>query len=317
MLRVPAALDGERVDRILVALLPDLSRTVARRWIDGHHVQVAGQALRPASRLATGTEISVAPPPPEPSDRIEPEAIELDVVYEDAHLVVIDKPAGMVVHPGAGRRQGTLVAALLARYGALPEAGDRPGIVHRLDRNTSGLLVVARTATAMRRLAAQIAARQVHRGYRALVWGTPRPATGVIETRITRSRRDRRRMAPSRERGRPAATEYRVLESWGMVSLLDLTLRTGRTHQIRVHLSWRGHAVLGDPDYGGRQKGLLGLPVPERRRGKALLGLIDRQALHAERLAFAHPVHGERLAFTAPLPADFEACCAALRGATR
>jgi 23S rRNA pseudouridine1911/1915/1917 synthase len=175
------------------------------------------------------------------------------------------------------------------------------------------LLVVARTAAAMKSLSAQIEAREVHREYRALVWGTPAPREGTIEVNITRSRRDRRRMAPSTHRGRTAATEYRVLESWDVASLLAVTLQTGRTHQIRVHLAHIGHPVVGDPEYGGRQRGLLSLPVPARRRGKVLLGTIDRQALHAGRLRFRHPLGGEWLDLTAAPPPDFDACCQVLR----
>jgi 23S rRNA pseudouridine1911/1915/1917 synthase len=205
------------------------------------------------------------------------------------------------------------VAALLERYSELPGHAERPGIVHRLDRSTSGLLVVARTPEAMKDLSRQIAARAVEREYNALVWGVPKPRSGTIDARISRSRRDRRRMAPSRERGRPAATDYRVVESWDIASLLELRLRTGRTHQIRVHLAHIGYPVIGDPDYGGRQKGLLALPSTARARGRALLAVIDRQALHARRLAFLHPVHGRPLEFHAPLPADFAACCDLLR----
>jgi 23S rRNA pseudouridine1911/1915/1917 synthase len=266
--------------------------------------------------VAAGDRLEVAPLPVPRPPGIEAEPLPLDIVYQDDHLVVVNKAPGMVVHPGAGRREGTLVAALLHRFAdlrGLPGEPERPGIVHRLDRNTSGLLVVARTTSAMKGLAEQIAEHRVRREYLALVWGCPQPRVGEIDVRITRSRRDRRRMAPSQTQGREATTAYRVLEFRRVASLLELELRTGRTHQIRVHLAHVGHPVVGDPDYGGRQKGLLSLPAPQRPLGRELLSAIDRQALHARRLRLEHPVSGAMVDVTAPPPADFEACCAMLR----
>ncbi len=308
-LRVPDDMHGERLDRVVSLLCPHLSRTAARRLVDQGQVLVEGEVRRASARLSTGDRLEIIEITQPPPSGIEPEALPLDIVYEDEHLVVVNKAVGMVVHPGAGRPRGTLVAALLARYAELPGMPERPGIVHRLDRNTSGLMVVARTPAAMQGLSAQIGAREVEREYRALVWGVPHPPAGVIEARIGRSRRDRRRMAPVTERGRSAVTHYRVLSSWDVASLVALELETGRTHQIRVHLTHLGHPVVGDPEYGGRQKGLLMLPVPARARGRALLATIDHQALHAWRLSFRHPIDDRRLDLTAPLPSDFVACC--------
>jgi 23S rRNA pseudouridine1911/1915/1917 synthase len=310
---VPERLAGERLDRAIATLCLDVSRSEARRLIDLGRVTVDGRMRRPSMLLAAGSEILLERLPAPPEANVVPETIPLTVVYEDEHVVVIDKPAGLVVHPGAGRRSGTLVAGLLARYGGLPGKGDRPGVVHRLDRNTSGLIAVARTPVAFRELARAIAERRVVREYLGLVWGVPEPRAGDVDTRIARSRRDRRRMSPSRVRGRPALTTYEVLEPLGVASLVRLRLGTGRTHQIRVHMRHLGHPVVGDPDYGGRQAGLLSLPVPARRHGKALLAAIDRQALHASRLRFPHPVGGEPVELASPLPADIDACLRLLR----
>jgi 23S rRNA pseudouridine1911/1915/1917 synthase len=313
-LLVPPELDGERVDRALARLLPEISRAEAHRAIEAGQVRNQGQTIaRPSLRLRAGDRIEVDSLPRPPST-LEPEPIPLDVRYEDEHLIVLVKPAGLVMHPGAGARRGTLVAGLLARYGTLPGDATRPGLVHRLDRGTTGLLVVARSALAHRRLAAAVAARQVERRYEALVWGEPRASEGSIEVPITRSRRNRTRMVPARTGGRPAATDYRVIEFLGIASRVELTLRTGRTHQIRVHLKHLGYPVLGDPTYGGRPRNLIAVPAAERGRARRLLAAIQRQALNASRLAFVHPITQEALAFEAARPDDMEACLGILRG---
>jgi 23S rRNA pseudouridine1911/1915/1917 synthase len=304
-----------RIDRALPALLPELSRTEAQRLIQHGRVRLGGRVVsRPSLKVQPEDAIEIAWEPRGPAAPLVPEPLPLDVRYEDEHLVVILKPAGLVMHPGAGRREGTLAARILARYGPLPGAPGRPGLVHRLDRDTSGLIVVARDTHTLRRLQAAIADRQVERIYEALVWGDPRAAAGTIEAPIARSRRDRTRMAAARAGGRPAASEYRVVERFArLASRLEVRLRTGRTHQIRVHLAFIGHPVIGDPTYGGRPLRLTAIPAAERERARLLLQAIDRQALHAHRLAFKHPMTGVELGFEAARPADMEHCLNILR----
>jgi 23S rRNA pseudouridine1911/1915/1917 synthase len=290
---IPAALAGERLDRV-VALIADVSRSDAAGLIDRGAVRVDGQpATSGKGRLSEGQVVDVdpgalpvvEPPAPDPS-------IEVTIVHLDDDVVVVDKPAGLVVHPGAGHHAGTLVNALLAQVGTLADVGDpvRPGIVHRLDAGSSGLLVVARTELAASRLVAQFAAHTATRRYVALVWGHPAAPHGVIDGPIGRDRRDPLKMAVVAD-GRPARTEYEVVTRYDRptdVALLSCRLETGRTHQIRVHLTSIGHPLVGDPTYGGRR------PV---------MGL-DRPFLHAAELAFDHPGTGERVTFTSPLPAD-------------
>jgi 23S rRNA pseudouridine1911/1915/1917 synthase len=311
---ISLALAGERIDRALVALVPELTRTEAQRALAAGAVSLNGRPVaRPAERLREGDEIRFQRPAPPPITLV-PEPMPLDVRYEDEHLVVLVKPAGLVVHPGAGVRRGTLVAGLLARYGTLPGDPLRPGLVHRLDRDTTGLLVVARSPAGRHGLTAQVAARTMRRRYEAIVWGEPRQGSGTIEVPIGRSRRDRTRMAVRRTGGRVAITDYRVVEPLGIASRLEVDLKTGRTHQIRVHLQHLGHPVVGDPLYGGRPERLVQFPVAERERVRALLAALGRQALHAFQLGFVHPVTGEALLFEAARPPDLEAALAILRG---
>jgi 23S rRNA pseudouridine1911/1915/1917 synthase len=222
---------------------------------------------------------------------------------------VIDKPAGLVVHPGAGVRSGTLVHALLHHAPAIAGVGgaDRPGIVHRLDKDTSGLLVVAKTTRAHRCLVEAMKARAIERGYTALVWGDPRRDAGRLEAAIGRDPRDRKRMAVVTRGGRPAATRWEVVERFGVAARLAVRLESGRTHQIRVHLAHLGHPVVGDPLYGGRAKKLGSLDLRQRALGRALLETLQRQGLHASELALPHPITGARLRFTSPLPDDLSA----------
>ncbi len=313
VLRVPAELAGERIDRALARLLPALSRSVAHRLLRDGLVRRAGVAVaRPSLRVAAGDEIVVEILPPPPS-ALTPVAMPLDVRYEDEHLAVLVKPAGLVMHPGAGTQRPTLAAGLRARYGELPGDPARPGLVHRLDRDTTGLLVVARSPLVHRALQAAVAARAVRRTYEAIVWGELRDDGGRIEAPIARSRRDRTRMAIARTSGRVAITTYRVVERFGIASRVLLDLVTGRTHQIRVHMQHLGHPVVGDPVYGGRPASLVAIPAAERGRARRLLAAIDRQALHAAQLAFTHPVTGVEMAFTAERPPDMETCLAVLR----
>jgi 23S rRNA pseudouridine1911/1915/1917 synthase len=295
---VPAALAGERLDRV-VALVADVSRSDAADLVASGAVSLAGGPVTTRSRrVEEGMELVVDLPDRPPEELIPDPEVPVPVVYEDADLLVVDKPAGVVVHPGAGRNEGTLVHGLLARYPELAEVGgpDRPGIVHRLDVGTSGLLLVARSADAYDSLVRQLKARAVGRRYRALVWGTVEAPAGVVDGAIGRSTRDRTRMAVTL-RGRHAVTHYEVRQRFQRpVAATELTcvLETGRTHQIRVHMASIGHAVLGDTRYGGRQT-----PVP-----------LARPWLHAEHLEFDHPVSGAPLSFETPVPDDLTAVLA-------
>lgn len=299
---VPSALAGERVDRV-VAMITGISRSEVAALIEAGAVLVDGQPVDARSRrLAEGDVVEVDVPDPAERARMEPEAeVEVPLVHVDEHLLVVDKPAGLVVHPGAGQRTGTLVHGLLAHHPEVLGVGDdpvRPGIVHRLDKGTSGLLLVARTQVAYEALVAALAAREVHRRYRTLVWGTVEAPRGLIDAPIGRSAREPTRMAVD-ERGKEARTRYEVLATYEepvAVTQLACTLETGRTHQIRVHLRSIGHAVVGDARYDGARQSL---PM-------------ERPFLHAEHLELAHPVTGEPLAFHSPLPADLEAVLARL-----
>ena len=303
---------AKRLDTFLAGGLADLSRSRAQALIREGMVSVDGRIETKAARgLESGTRVLARLPPPAPS-RIEAEDVPLDVRYEDAHLLVVNKPPGMVVHPGAGRRGGTLAAALLGHCrGELSGIGgvERPGIVHRLDKDTSGLLIAAKTDAAHRRLSADLKARRVHRRYLAVVRGAPARREGTIDAPVGRHPTRRTAMAVVKG-GRRAVTHYAVREAFGGASLLDVRLETGRTHQIRVHMSHIGHPVVGDPAYGARrpQKG------GRRRSEPGDPALIGRQALHAHELRFRHPVEGGERSLTAGPPADFLRLLERLRG---
>jgi len=285
---VPTTLAGERVDRA-VALLTGWSRSEVRTLMEAGAVLVNGDAAVRSARLEAGDQLDwIGAPVPEEPPGPEPD-VPVPLVYEDDHLIVVDKPAGIVVHPGSGHRTGTLVGGLLARYD-LAGVGqpDRPGIVHRLDRDTSGLLVVARTAAAYEALVEMLAAHEVEREYSAVVVGHPESTRGTIDAPIGRSARTPTKMSV-RTGGRPARTHYEVVDRFLDTAQLVVQLETGRTHQIRVHLSAIGHAVLGDPVYGR----------VDRRT--------PRPFLHAAALAFEHPITGAPMSFHAPLPADLQA----------
>lgn len=285
------AVAGKRVDAAVAAQLPDLSRSLVRSLIDEGRVRVNGQSVRPAYRLKAGDEISIEPII-SPSLRMHPEEIPLQVLYEDHDLAVIDKPARLVVHPAAGHEGGTLANAVLARFPNAPVAGQetRPGIVHRLDKDTSGLIVIALNPRAQISLQRQIGEREAERRYLALATGKVEPAEGTIEAPIGRDPGNRKRMSVHGIAARPARTSYRVIEYLGGFTLLDVRLHTGRTHQIRVHLAALGHPVAGDRTYHG-----------------ASLSGLDRQFLHAYRLSLRSPSSGETLDFRSPLPADLQA----------
>jgi len=288
---VDAGAAGERVDRWLAARVPGLSRARLQALIDEGHVRVDGAARKPSHRVVTGERIEVEIPPL-PPEELEPEAIALSVVHEDEHVLVLDKPAGLVVHPGAGHARGTLAAAVLAHAPGIAGVGGRrrPGIVHRLDKDTSGLLVMAKTPLAYESLTAQLVARTVRRVYLAIVHGRLPRTEGVIDKPIGRDARDRTRMAVrALGQGRRAVTHYRVLERFAEFTFLEARLETGRTHQIRVHLADCGHPVAGDATYGSRRR--RELPVP-----------VEGLALHATALAFVHPATRQRMEFASALP---------------
>jgi 23S rRNA pseudouridine1911/1915/1917 synthase len=296
---------GQRLDRFLADAIGTLSRSRVKTLIEQGQVRRDGEVLtEPSEPVRTGAIYELALPPPAPATP-QPQPIPFPILYEDPDLIVLDKPAGLVVHPAPGNEDGTLVNALLAHCGEqFTGIGNerRPGIVHRLDKDTSGIMVVAKTQLANNALTSAFAARDLDRTYLALVWGLPSPLEGDIEGDIGRDKRDRKRMAVVTRNGKPALTHYRVLRAWGTaVSLLECRLATGRTHQIRVHLASRGHPVVGDPLYLRRVPAVArSLPEPVRHR------LLDfpRQALHAARLGFAHPRSGEPVCFTTEPPPD-------------
>lgn len=294
---LPPALAGLRLDQALARLFPQYSRTRLQAWLRDGAILVDRQAASARQAVVGGEEVRLAPPRLPEAASPQAERIPLKIVYQDAELLVIDKPAGLVVHPGAGVHHGTLLNALLAdapQLAGLPRAG----IVHRLDRDTSGLLVVAKTLEAQTALARQLAERTMRRVYLAVVHGVP-GAGGTIDQPIGRDHRSRTRMAVTR-RGRAARTHYRVVERFARAALLECRLDTGRTHQIRVHLQYLGHPVVGDPAY--------------RRGASAQLGF-SRQALHARELSLVHPRSGKPMTWRAPLPADMKRLIAALRRA--
>ncbi|MEW6720504.1 MAG: RluA family pseudouridine synthase [Thermodesulfobacteriota bacterium] len=309
-LTVPAGAAGERLDRYLPAALSGLSRAGAQRLIGEGNVLLSGAVPRPSHRLSGGEILEVTVPPPAPL-ALEPEEHSLAILHEDAHLLVVEKPAGMVVHPAPGHSGGTLVNALLSRADSLSGIGgvQRPGIVHRLDRDTSGILVVAKTDAAHGGLSAQLSAHAMDRGYHGIVFGAPPAAEGVVSTRIGRHPVHRKKMAVLPSGGRLAVTRYRRLASFGPFSLLEFRLETGRTHQVRVHCAHLRCPIVGDDVYGRPRKIVLG------RGALARTVTVSRFFLHAFRLGFTHPVTGERLSFTVPDPPEFGEFRAAVEAA--
>jgi 23S rRNA pseudouridine1911/1915/1917 synthase len=296
---------GARLDRMLASRFPGLSRTRLKRLIETGCVLHAGTVLRePAHRVRPGDDFVVFfPEAEEAAPSAQP--IGLEILFEDAHIIVVDKPAGLVVHPAPGNPDGTLVNALIAHCGAsLAGIGGvrQLGIVHRLDKDTSGVMVAAKTEAAHQALTRDFAARRIDRAYAALVWGVPQPRMGEIAGNIGRSPVNRKKMAVVPEgRGRPALTRYRVERAFGTAAaLVECRLATGRTHQIRVHFACRGHPLIGDPVYGSRA----GRAVARSGEAGARIAGFRRQALHARRLGFTHPVEGRELVFDSPLPAD-------------
>ncbi|MCS6891009.1 MAG: RluA family pseudouridine synthase [Rhodovarius sp.] len=305
---------GQRADRFLAAAIGSLSRSRVKALIEAGHGRRDGVVLKdPAEPVRPGARYVLEVPPPAPPVP-QPQAMPLAILFEDRHLIVLDKPAGLVVHPAPGNWEGTLVHALLAHAEDLPGIGGeiRPGIVHRLDKDTSGVMVVAKTEAAQEGLSRAFAARELERSYLALVYGLPGAAEGEIDAPIGRHPTDRKRMAVVARGGKPALTRWRLERAFGTgAALLRLRLATGRTHQIRVHLAHIGHPVVGDPLYLRRiPAAAAALPAPARAAALAF----PRQALHAASLAFRHPISGQELSFTAPLPADMAGLIGALAG---
>jgi 23S rRNA pseudouridine1911/1915/1917 synthase len=307
--RVPEELAGARLDQALSRMFPDFSRARLQQWIRAGQVTVDGRVMRPRDRVMGAEEVSVEAEL-EVQETYQPEAIALDLIYADDTLLVINKPVGMVVHPAAGNWEGTLQNALLHYAPELAQV-PRAGIVHRLDKDTSGLLVVARTLTAHKRLVEQLQARTVKREYAAVVNGVF-TAGGTVDEPIARHPVDRKRMAVVAS-GKPAVTHYRVAERFRAHTHVTVRLETGRTHQIRVHMAHLRHPLVGDRVYGGR----LRLPPDCTARLREMLQSFRRQALHAARLALEHPKSGELMEWEAPLPADMVDLLEALRDDAR
>lgn len=309
---VPEENAGMRLD-VFLAGVSGLSRSKIRNLIDGGNVVLNDSpALKPSYTVETGDGIEILVPPAE-KPHFKPEDIPLDIIFEDDRLLVVNKPAGMVVHPGCGNETGTLASALLHHCGSISQRGGvfRPGIVHRLDMDTSGLLVVALDDETHALLTHMLSERKIGRIYTAFVWGHPQSPEGTIDAPIGRHPRQRTLKAVV-ENGRTAVTHYDLTGRYRFISRLRVTLETGRTHQIRVHLTHTGHPVFGDPSYGGREERLKGFTPEIRDAARRLLKDLTRQALHAGRLEFRHPFTGHELVFEAELPDDLRRLQSAL-----
>jgi len=296
--QIEAPKDAGRVDLYLAGFFPEISRSRIQGMLKSGEITVNGKEAKPNLKLAGGEDIRLAIKKPLPLC-VKPEEIALNILYEDRDIIVLDKPQGMVVHPATGHYQGTLVNALLYHCGDLSGINGimRPGIVHRIDKDTSGVLVVAKNDAAHQGLVAQWKKHSIKRLYIALLHGVIAEGAGIVDAPIGRSRKDRKKMAVDPQKGRPAITHYQVLERFSNYTLAQLRLETGRTHQIRVHMSYLGHPVAGDPVYGPRKSRL------------PLAG----QALHAQELGFYHPITGRWLEYSTPLPFYFEELLQALR----
>ncbi len=301
--RIDIPHSGQRLDRVLAELLPDCSRSYLAQLIRSGALVVNQETRKPSYRLGLGDVITGSAPPQEPV-RYLPEPMNLDIRHEDAHLLVVNKPAGLVVHPAPGHPSGTLVNGLLAHCPELQPAEEtiRPGIVHRLDKDTSGIMVVAKKRRAHEALAHQFKQRLVRKHYLALVRGCTKTKNGAIDLPIGRHPTDRKKMSTITRRGRPAHTRWSVRQPFDGATLLTLELKTGRTHQARVHCAAIGHPILGDPVYGGRHHADATLPPAVREA----LAMVGRQMLHAWRLSFKHPDSGREMTFEADLPKDMQ-----------
>ena len=304
----------ERIDRFLSRQIRFVSRSRVQQLIEVGSVLVDGEAVpKPSIKVLPGQRVQLQVPR-KPRPVVRAERIPLNIIHEDEHLLVIDKSAEMVVHPSRGCYSGTLVNALMGYIAGLPKEADeefRPGIVHRLDRGTTGLMVVGKSTPAIQALSRMFHDRTIHRLYRAIVWTSPRALSGQVDAEIGRDLRDRLRMAIVHQgRGRSARTYYRTAARYEFLSLLELKLETGRTHQIRVHMEHLGHPVFGDAVYGGRNEKRAGFTGDRVQRARRYLAILDRQALHSWRMGFIHPITGQRMEFEAELPADMRAIIA-------
>lgn len=306
-LTIPPLSEPQRLDLYLAQAKLGLSRTQIKRLFGEKRITMNGQWVRVSFQVHGGEEIAIDKPD---EKRIEfaAEAIALDIVYEDDYLAVVNKPAGLVTHPAPGNETGTLANALLHHFTQLSSgyAKGFPGLVHRLDKNTSGLMVVAKNDEIQRKLAQQLMERTLRREYWALIWGKFREPEGTIDMAIGRSRADRRVMTSGSPKPREAITHYATIEEFVLFSLIKVHLETGRTHQIRTHLKESGHPVFGDPEYGGRENRLTGIEARHRGFATRLLEMAQRQMLHAKRLEFVHPATGKSVDFAVDLPDDFK-----------
>jgi len=312
-LKVPPEITPTRLDTYLVTAGMGLSRNQIQKLIRDKNIEIPGKGVKPAFVLLGDEEIIVRIPEAEPL-LLKPENIPLNIPFEDEHLLVVNKPPGMVVHPARGHFSGTLVHALLSHTSDLSAIGGqtRPGIIHRLDRDTSGLMIVAKSDVAHSKLARDLSARKIKREYIALVWGHMPQESGCIDGYIGHNPKDHKKMAVVKS-GKSAQTDYCVELDYSLLSLVRFRLHTGRTHQIRVHAQYIGHPVFGDPDYGGREERLGGIIAEKRPLAEELLKIIQRQALHSGRLVFHHPITAETIEIEAPLPEDMRKVIAKLQ----
>ena len=314
-LSVPAELEGERLDIFCARKVSDRTRSYFTKLAASGHITVDGKAARASLKVKKGMNIEielVSPPPLEAA----PEDIPLEIVYEDPRIIIINKAAGMVAHPAAGNYEGTLVNALLHHFGQQNTEGMDPvrlGLVHRLDKDTTGLLAVAKDERALAVLQKNLKARNIKRKYKALVWGNIDPPNGIIDLPIGRSERDRKRMQVNTRNSRDAVTHYELEERFDRCDLLSVRLETGRTHQIRVHLSYYGHPVVGDPTYGGRSKYFRRFDKKDTVRYSPLMSILERQALHASELRLPHPDDGREMMFKSEMPFDMREAITFLR----
>jgi 23S rRNA pseudouridine1911/1915/1917 synthase len=297
LLKIPDTLAGTRLDAALATIIPELSRSRLTNWLKAGHVLINKQVLKPKDKVLGGEEVEITPPLSEETLAFTPENIPLNVIYADEHIIILNKPAGLTVHPGNGNWNGTLLNALLYHYPELSSI-PRAGIVHRLDKDTTGLMVVARTLLAQTKLVQQLQARSVSRIYRAIVEGSP-PVAGIINKNIGRDLRNRTKMATLELGGKEAITHYRVLQYFNDFSYIECKLETGRTHQIRVHLKSLGYPIVGDPVYGSKK-----INYPQQI--VTAIKSLNRQALHALKLSLIHPATNEELHFAVPLAEDMK-----------
>ncbi len=296
----------ERIDKFLATQFNQISRTRIHQLLEENRILVNGKKIKPSHNVIPGERIEIHIPKPRKVEILQ-EDIPLDILYEDEQLLIINKPAGMVVHPAFGHSNGTLVNALLYHCDNLSGINGelRPGIVHRLDKDTSGLLVVAKDDYTHRHLSEQFSQRTAQRSYISILWGAFNKSEGRIETKFGRSPNSRKKMAVLSE-GKTAITNYKVLEQLPLISFVELKLETGRTHQIRVHMTHIGHPVFSDYDYGGRQNGAKALSKSDRKIAEEYFNCLRRQALHAQNLGFEHPRTGQKVYYTSPVPNDID-----------